>query len=129
VERFLKEGRLKSRLQPVANRKPRVLIDPASIDALIGEARAVPASVATSAGPGTSLSKLPQLAQLLAAAVRPKEWKPWLTLDEAVEYSGLPRGWLLSQAKAGAGFASDFGSGRRRSFRFHRDSLGLPRPR
>jgi hypothetical protein len=29
--------------------------------------------------------------------------KPWLTLDEAAEYSGLTRAWLLKEAEAGQG--------------------------
>jgi hypothetical protein len=51
--------------------------------------------------------------------------KPWLTLAEAVEYSGLPRTWLVAQARAGAAFAIDVsGGGSRASWRFNRDALG-----
>lgn len=49
--------------------------------------------------------------------------RPWLTLAEAVEYSGLPASYLLAQARAGKARAINVGSGIREFWRFHRASL------
>jgi hypothetical protein len=50
--------------------------------------------------------------------------KPWLTLDEAVAFSGLSRAYLLRRAREGWAAAVDqsFG-GARSSWRFNRDKL------
>jgi excisionase family DNA binding protein len=58
--------------------------------------------------------------------------KPWLTLAEAVEYSGLPAAYLMGQAKASRdGFTTyhgivviNVGSDKQHRWRFQRDSLG-----
>lgn len=53
--------------------------------------------------------------------------KPWLTLDEAVEFSGLTRPWLLHEAEAGQGSIAirDMGKHTRGGrWRFLRDDLG-----
>lgn len=59
--------------------------------------------------------------------------KPWLTLAEAAEYSGLPAAYLLNQAKASlyADVTADHGiavinvgSDKQHRWRFRRDSLG-----
>ena len=59
--------------------------------------------------------------------------KPWLTLAEAVEYSGLPASYLMSQARASqdADVTTDrgivvinVGSDKQHRWRFQRDSLG-----
>lgn len=54
--------------------------------------------------------------------------RPWLTLDEAVEYSGLPRAFLLAEARAGSSpFALNVGTtGRGARYRFNRDALANP---
>jgi hypothetical protein len=41
------------------------------------------------------------LGKALQAALPPpaKEWKAWLTADEAHEFSGLPKAWLLEMAR------------------------------
>lgn len=59
-----------------------------------------------------------------AAQYNPQVIKPWLTLDEAVEYSGLPRAFLLAQAKAGNAFATNVGTDTSHRWRFNRDALG-----
>lgn len=52
------------------------------------------------------------------------EPRPWLTLDEAADYSGLPASWLLKSAQAGYVGAIDLG-GRPRGgrWRFRRGDL------
>jgi excisionase family DNA binding protein len=47
----------------------------------------------------------------------------WLTLDEASEASGLPKSWLLAQARAGAAFAMNVGSGKKAAWRFRADGV------
>jgi excisionase family DNA binding protein len=67
-----------------------------------------------------------RLQQLLAAVLEGRlveRPKPWLTLDEAAEYSGLPRAWLLVQARSGALRAVNVGQGSRERWRFNREAL------
>ena len=62
-----------------------------------------------------------------AATAMPPAPRPWLTLDEAVEYSGLSRRWLLKEAEAGQGAIEirDMGKHARGGrWRFLRDDLG-----
>lgn len=68
---------------------------------------------------GVLTSTLPAIARALPVA----ETRPWLTLPEAAEVSGLPAGWLLAQAKAGAGFALNVAAGARAHWRFNRAAL------
>jgi len=50
--------------------------------------------------------------------------KPWLTLAEAVEYSGLPAAFLLSRAHSKpVGFAVNVGQGTKAFWRFSREGL------
>jgi hypothetical protein len=50
------------------------------------------------------------LARIAAAFPSPaREEKPWLTLEEAAEWSGLPAGWLLRHAREGYVGAIDLG--------------------
>lgn len=65
------------------------------------------------------------LAALVAALrVAPAEVKPWLTLAEASEFSGLPSAYLRREAKAGGLHALDVGaSAAGGRFRFNRESL------
>ena len=53
----------------------------------------------------------------------PPPAKPWLTLKEAADFSGLPAAWLKAAAAAGNVNAIKTGSGRIPNWRFHRDSL------
>lgn len=50
--------------------------------------------------------------------------KPWLTLKEAVDYSGLPASYLVQQAKEGTFRAVDVGTGAKTFWRFNREALG-----
>lgn len=62
----------------------------------------------------------------LAAAVRESpaaQPKPWLTLAEASEYSGLPKSFLVARAKGAGDGVLNVGI-KRPSYRFNRDALG-----
>lgn len=76
------------------------------------------------------------LAQSIAVALRdglrgesPRgdEPKPWLTLDEAAAWSGLPKSWLLAQARADSLMSSvviiNVGTRERPRWRFNREAL------
>jgi hypothetical protein len=64
-----------------------------------------------------------------ASAPEPFEGRVWLTLDEAAKLSGLPRPWLVAQARLnGSGYyecvkAMNVGTERKASWRFHRGAL------
>ena len=62
------------------------------------------------------------LARIAAAFPAPQP-KPWLGLAEAAEYSGLPRAWLIAQARSGALRAVNVGQGTRERWRFNREAL------
>ena len=64
------------------------------------------------------------LAKLAAAFPTPAPvLGTWLSLDEAATRSGLPKSWLVAQAKAGAAFAMNVGSEKRAAWRFRVDAL------
>lgn len=64
------------------------------------------------------------LAKLAAAYPSPApELKPWLTLDEAARYSGLPARFLVDRARSGGLRAVNVGPGSREFWRFHREGL------
>jgi hypothetical protein len=140
IERHISEGRLRSRSENVAGRKPAVLVDPAGLAALLAAAdpasslvaspRALPAAPAA-AMPGPQLGQLlDRIARAIAESkpAAPGPLKPWLDLDEAAEYSGLPRAWLLSQARGGSGVAINVAMGGGDRWRFSRRRLaGLRR--
>lgn len=67
-----------------------------------------------------------QLARAVDVLARPKpETRPWLTLDEAVAYSGLTRKWLLQNAEMDSNLVLDMGSHARGGrWRFNREGLG-----
>ena len=63
------------------------------------------------------------LAAIAKAGAQPAP-RPWLTLDEAVAYSGLPAGYLVAKAREGWAAAVDVaGGGSRARWRFSRDGL------
>lgn len=49
--------------------------------------------------------------------------KPWLSLKEAVDYSGLPASYLVQQALEGSIRAVDVGTGTKTFWRFNREAL------
>jgi hypothetical protein len=71
-----------------------------------------------------SAGQLEQFGELMARTVPPAIQKPWLTLAEAAEWSGLPAAWLVAQARAGAAFAVNVGRGSKAHWRFNREMLG-----
>jgi DNA-binding CsgD family transcriptional regulator len=66
---------------------------------------------------------LERIYQKMGVAGRLATPKPWLTLEEAAEYSGLPLRWLRTKAAEGSIHAIDVGSGQRHIWRFNRDGL------
>lgn len=86
---------------------------------------ATPASESKLAVLPAPAAGLERLAQLLGPA--PAAPKPWLTLDEAAEYSGLPVRWLRSAASEGRIVAVNVGLKRPR-WLVSRDALAAWRP-
>jgi hypothetical protein len=69
-------------------------------------------------------AQLAGLATFAAQYPAPAAPRPWLTLAEAVEYSGLTRPWLLDRAKAGGIAIRDMGKHSRGGrWRFNREEL------
>lgn len=68
------------------------------------------------------------LAQLVAGATASAQApaRPWLSVDEAAEYSGLPAAFLRRQAAAGVPWAVNVGSDDRPRWRFNRDAMARP---
>ena len=146
IRRWIESGRLKSSRRSRPGSKPVVIIDPETIARVRAERRTPivlngQESETTASDSGSMpLARIAPdardpfagLAAHLAglatfAAHYPAPSKPWLTLDEAVEYSGLTRGWLLNEAEAGQGSIEirDMGKHTRGGrWRFLRDDLG-----
>ena len=72
---------------------------------------------------GADASVAAALLKAMFAAASAAVPKPWLTTAEAVEYSGLPKAWLLEQARKGNIPAINVGSGSRERWRFNREAL------
>jgi excisionase family DNA binding protein len=88
--------------------------------------RAVPAA-AGSTEVAVRPDPLAGLAAHFQTLAAPPQVKPWLTIEEAVAYSGLTRAWLLKEADAGQGSIAirDMGRGAHGGrWRFLRDDLG-----
>jgi hypothetical protein len=78
----------------------------------------------TSAASDPLASLAAHLAKLAAAfPSRPPAVGKWLTLDQAAEQSGLPKSWLLAQARSGAAFALNVGSAKKAVWRFRSDGV------
>lgn len=82
----------------------------------------------TALAPIEAAQSLAPLAQAIAAALREgqrgaPEPKPWLTLPEAAQYSGLPAHWLVAQARLGGIRAVNVGTGSKEFWRFNRAAL------
>ena len=61
-------------------------------------------------------------AHLAKLSAPPPTIGKWLTLDQAHEQSGLPRAWLLAQARGGAPWAMNCGTGKKEFWRFRADA-------
>lgn len=169
VERWIDEGKLTARPKPVPGRKPLITIDPQDVDRIISETRPQRVIEGSDHKPREARQGFAELlvdsetARLLAKnereeratalaaacaplveriadALRPAEpAKPWLTLAEAAEFSGLPASWLLARARlgshpesaadkmyadpAGCVVAVNVGTGTREFWRFNRAAL------
>ena len=149
IHRWIASGRLKRAYRPATGRKPIVVVDPADVEQIRKER--LPPVVLTGdpdgsmqhvrmvseSGPaaverrpsdqrgadGDPFAGLAAHLARLAAAFPTAQPKPWLTLDEAAEYSGLPRAWLIAQARSGALRAVNVGQGRKEFWRFNREAL------
>ena len=132
VETYIAEGRLPVSYFNGTNGK-QAYFEKADVERLKREfetpmVRTLPA---VSNDPGKVLARIQpgatELAQAIAAALRDglqgDSPKPWLTISEAVEYSGLPRSYLLAQARAGAVRAVNVGTGKQEYWRFNREAL------
>ena len=77
-------------------------------------------AVARVAPSGDALALLAAALARIAPAAAPK---PWLTLAEAVVYSGLPASYLVRRAREGWTAAIDVGTGDKAFWRFNREGL------
>jgi hypothetical protein len=116
IRRWIDGGQLRAASRPIPGRKPATIVNPDDIERVRAERRqavtvtpdieAAPSASndpAEPAAPALALqtAALKPMLQLFAAiqAGRALDQKPWLTLDEAAEASGLPKAWLLAQAR------------------------------
>jgi hypothetical protein len=141
IENLAALGRIrKHRLERQVNeRSARVLYSLEDLDALKAgtpnshgaPAPPAPKTEVTALAPAGAAFDFGALAAHLAALARafppPADPRPWLTLAEAVEYSGLPEVWLVAQARAGAAFAVNVGQGSKAHWRFNRAALAEAR--
>lgn len=145
IHRWIAAGRLTRAYRPATGRKPIVVVDPADLEQIRRErlppvvmagdpdgsmqhvrmvSESEPAAVERHRGPdGDPFAGLAAHLARLAAAFPTPQPKPWLTLDEAAEYSGLPRAWLIAQARSGALRAVNVGQGTKEFWRFNREGL------
>lgn len=152
IRRWIEAGRLKTALRPAVGRKPLVIVDPADVARVRIERQPAvqiepsrtgidPGLIDPAPGPdtrqvvravdynqrdpitGADASVVTALLKAMFAAASAAVPKPWLTTAEAVEYSGLPKAWLLEQARKGKIRAVNVGSGSRERWRFNREAL------
>lgn len=126
IETYISEGRLPVVYINGPNGK-QAEFDAAAVEALKRDldtpmVRALPVETAMQ----TIAPTLAPLAESLVSALRgfrPELVKPWLTLSEASEYSGLTKKWILHQGRTIT--MRDMGRGARGGrWRFFRDDLG-----
>lgn len=147
VDRWIGAGKLRSAERPVPGRKPVVIVHPEDVEKLRVERRPLtllrtPQDVVRSeasedlqpgAGKTGALARIAPndaavIAALFKAVAMDRKAKPWLTLAEAVEYSGLPKSWLLAQAReggllCGGQMAINVGTPKQPRWRFSREVL------
>lgn len=108
------------------NPRPVILPGPGAPDPYANGA-AAGVAIARAAAPRVEPLALIGAVELLADTIEKRgkaaPVKPWLTLEEAAEYSGLPIGWLRKQAIAGVPFVINVGTEKARRFRFCRVEL------
>jgi hypothetical protein len=144
IRRWIEAGRLRAGKRPVAGAKPQTVIDPDSIKRLQAERErgkpvVMPAPEATIRDPDNLPHAMPDvringelaridpfaglaahLAKLAAYYPTPPPTLPgpFISLEEAAAISGMPKSWLLAQAKAGVPWAINISTGKRARWRF-----------
>ena len=112
IARMADQKKIQRVLRRVPGRKPMPVFNPDDIEALrvktveaepfyVGKQGSVPEAKALARQ--TSQSEVDLLARLFADRNRsavPVEQKVFLNLKESVEYSGLPKAWLLREIKS-----------------------------
>lgn len=126
-------GRIRRKHIPPAPGRPyqSVVYNVADVEGYKAEALAgsSPAVMPVVNAPHLPASLLPAALELLGQRLAPPpRVRRWLTLDEAVEYSGLPRAYLQRFAREGGAFGIDqpcmnVGTAARPRWRFDRDQF------
>ena len=107
VERMLESGKIRSGRRSVPGRRPVVVCDPEGVAKVAGERRAAnflgPLAVGRVVNGREALTSDGAVAPVAASNHKPVDLqtKIFLTLDEAVEYSGLPASCLHAKIRAG----------------------------
>ena len=112
ISRMAAQGKIEKALRRVPGRKPMPVFNPRDIDRMHSQTvdlkpfpvEAVKEEKALARAPSQDGAKL--FAQLLADRLGspqavPLERKLFLSLEEASEYTGMPKGWLRRQIKSG----------------------------
>jgi hypothetical protein len=121
----LKAGKPNVHARPVAEESSMALAPVNGSPATVAPSTALARRNDKDAGPFAGLAA--QLAGLAAFAAQygpPAEGKPWLSLREAIDYSGLPKANLLKRARAGT-LRAELVSGEsaREVWKFNREAL------
>ncbi|HEX4138341.1 MAG TPA: hypothetical protein VHY84_27270 [Bryobacteraceae bacterium] len=142
IRRWIEAKRLQAGTRPVVGRKPLTIIEPEGVERMRFE-RMPPVllrdegrAASNDAAHPDSMALAPHvpenaghLQHFLAGVLQGypvQRPKPWLNLDEAAEFSGLPRGWLLARARLGAQgavIAINVGTEKQPRWRFNREAL------
>jgi len=145
IRRWIDAGKLRPEERPAPGRKPLVIVDPEDVGRLQAERQppvvmreeragsndtANPNSMALAPFVPANAASLQHFLAGVSHAYPVSRTKPWLTLDEAAEFSGLPRGWLLAQARRGEAsvpsvMAINVGTEKQPRWRFNREALSL----
>ncbi len=129
VYNLCEANKLGYEVQRVKGRKPFRMVNAADVERMIGsQVRPMLVSEApATTAPAVQERTFEDGARLMATILKSRELsaapKPWLTLDEAAEYSGLPKAYLLTLARGGCDLARNVGTEKRASWRFNRDAL------
>jgi hypothetical protein len=131
IETWIGEQRLGSRPEPRPGKRPLTMVDGDDVERIRAERnkgaiiRTPPAS--TEIAPVSPAAPNELLALALRMMARDAESRtairPWLNLEEAAEYSGLPKSFLLALAVHGTLLALNVGTERQKRWRFNRAAL------
>jgi hypothetical protein len=87
VDRMIAAGKLRRQWRRIAGRRDQAVIHPGDVEAIEAATAAPPASPPPAAADAAGAEVIAAALDRLARALKPPPL--WLTLDEAVEYSGL----------------------------------------